>query len=158
MKVITVQEPYAALIGLHLKKHLTLDYGYPYKGFLLLYANRALRRLEVDAMIAASPPGSLGSDHSYLYQQGTASLVIACRVVRSVPIDARLIAQQSLLERAAGRWYEGQWAWQLDHCFTLPQPVKTTGRNGLWDVPTPIEADVIKQLPPDLRLLALADR
>lgn len=56
-----------------------------------------------------------------------------CLEMSNAPGKGKIvIAEQTPLERAVGRWEEGRFAWKLTQGFAVPEPIQATGYQRLW--------------------------
>lgn len=124
MKALSITEPYASLIADGVKHIETRSWKTNYRGPLLIHASstpvpRAYRENgELMALVKNVQRG-----------------YILCRadLVDCVEMTDEFIAQVDEVEKAAGFYSVGRYAWILDNVEPVT-PVKAKGRLGLWDV------------------------
>lgn len=133
MKALTLYQPYAAAIALDLKHFETRGWKTSYRGALAIHA-------------AQSFP-----DAAKLFAQIECGLG---RIPKRLPIgavvcvvdlvDVRPAHEVSLvvnaIERMYGDYAPGRWAWKLDNVRVLAEPLFMKGKQGLWNLPIPIES------------------
>lgn len=136
MKALSVQQPWASLIGCGAKRYETRSWATSYRGPLAIHASagfpRRARALLDDAACARALARVLAPSGS----PSAAALPLGCVIaiamladcVPTVPLADGLQPE----ERAFGDYAPGRWAWRLEGVCLLPEPVPARGRLGLW--------------------------
>lgn len=145
MKIITLHQPYAALIALGYKQYETRSWSTQYRGTIAIHA--AQKQTVNDDLLARIAYDSVGHlEYSYLkslnYEYGKILCIAEITdcltmVEQNHPgrldptIDIRLI---SVPEKAVGDWQSGRYAWELKNVQALDEPIVYKGAQGLRDV------------------------
>ena len=124
MKALTICQPYAHLIAIGEKRVENRTWYTPYRGPLLIHA---------------------GKSRAWLVDDDPQNMAFGAIVAQ-----ATLVACVTRLEIAQGKhdkaypWLrdhlhvEGPWCWVLEDVIALPEPVPTTGFQGLWNCQWPM--------------------
>ena len=128
MKVLSLTEPYAALIKERKKKIETRSWKTSYRGELYIHAssthipkewknNKELMEL-VD-----------GNDLNFGY------IILKCKLVDCVYMDEEILdkIKKDKLEFICGDYRLGRYAWILEDIEVLDKPLFTKGKLGIWN-------------------------
>lgn len=136
MRALSVLQPWATLIILGAKRFETRDWQTVHRGPLAVHASRkfparARELCEREPFRSALRRGGIraASDMPRGVLLGTVELARCLRVeeLADVPDD----------EYAFGNFFPGQWAWELRVPLSLPTPLPTRGRLGLFELALP---------------------
>lgn len=123
MKAITIWQPYAQAIVLGLKKFETRSWPTKYRGKLAIHAS--LKPLSKERKLLVE---------KYNIKDCALGEVIAVvDLVDCILMTDEFIKAQSEAERDFGDWHVGRFAWKLENIKVLKNPVKLSGKQGLWN-------------------------
>lgn len=167
MRAITLWQPWASLIALGLKKYETRSWTTSYRGKLLIHA--AQRPIDSEGWLVVHQACELSGQEvlgSWVQKYGCIVAITDltnCLAMESHPrlgayyqergdcnvtlhaqnrLDAILIETVPKLERTAGIWESGRYAWRLESTQQFHEVIPAKGRQGLW-VPS---TEVIKEV------------
>jgi hypothetical protein len=131
VKVLTLTQPWATLVGLGEKRIETRDWRTAYRGPLAIHAAKGFpvwaKELTLyDPMFVSV----LGARAVMRLPRG--AVVAVCRLVDVRPTE-QLEPTLSRKERAFGDFTAGRWGWVLDDVLALPEPIAASGSLGLWE-------------------------
>jgi len=138
IKGLSIRQPYATMIAARLKARETRDWATSHRGIVVIHAAKAWGREERDDlehMMDFEPVQALFEP--MLANGGKPPLgVLLCRAQlvrceRAEDIRDRL----SPLERAAGGYADGRFAFLMEDVRPLPKPIPLKGQLGFFDVP-----------------------
>lgn len=127
MKVLTLREPWATLIGMKVKTIETRSWKTNYRGDLLIHAGLVVDKydeLPVDLKVRLE---------NEKLQCG--NIFIKCRLVDCVPMTESFIVSEQKrdpLNYVCGTYAEGRFAWILEDVEVI-KPIAATGHLGLWN-------------------------
>ncbi|MBO4785212.1 MAG: ASCH domain-containing protein [Lachnospiraceae bacterium] len=127
MKVLTLREPWASLIGENIKKIETRSWFTHYRGELYIHAG-----------LTKIPPNDarmnrLAKELTGAFHFGT--IFAKCNLVDCVKIDeafANSVKESDFLCYDCGDYTPGRYAWILED-IELIEPITATGKLGLWN-------------------------
>lgn len=153
MKAISLWQPYASFMALHLKWNETRGRLTHYRGELAICSARR-----------NSFPGEFGSDVDWLVQRAgdlwlkenklkpeaerslffpKGYVVCVVELIDCKPTDG---LEVSSLEKMLGNYLPGRFAWITRNCRPLKHPVPVVGHQGFFNLPPDVESKVIEQL------------
>jgi len=143
MKALSIPQPWATLVALAEKHHLTRPDSTDYRGPLVIHASAGPGPGEVDLALTLEHPvaDKLLSHHeltAFMIPYG--ALIAVAELTDCVP--AASLRKLSDQERALGDFREGRHAWRLEAVQPLLFPVPCLGGAGLWD----LTGDLAKQV------------
>lgn len=127
MKVLTLREPWASLIGENIKKIETRSWFTNYRGELYIHAGQT----PIPANDARM--NRLAKELSGSFHFGT--IFAKCKLVDCVKIDenyANKVKASDYLCYDCGDYTPGRYAWLLKD-IELIDPIPATGKLGLWN-------------------------
>lgn len=128
MKVLTIREPWASLIGCRVKKIETRSWATSYRGELYIHAgvHKLSKKDERAYRLSLHIPG-----HTLHYGE----IFIKCNLIDCVKIDAEYaekVKKEDPLNYECGNYTLGRYAWILtDIEYITPIPAK--GRLSIWN-------------------------
>lgn len=165
MKIITLSQPWASLIAIGLKRYETRHWSTTYRGKLLIHASKHRMGYECvqvwhKAIALARQSGiSLLPEKVPFPEQLPYGVVVAIAdltkclrmmngwVETDPPEGFTVIQSKSELERSAGSWEPGRYAFRLDNVRSIPNPVPFKSRQGkLLNAPAEIITLINQQL------------
>ena len=123
MKAITIWQPYAQAIALGLKKFETRSWATKYRGKLAIHAS--LKPLSKECKLLA--------EKYSIKDCPLGEVIVVADLVDCVLMTEEFIQAQSDAERDFGDWRVGRFAWKLENIKVLKNPVKLSGKQGLWN-------------------------
>jgi activating signal cointegrator 1 len=143
---LTLWEPWATLIALGVKPFETRSWATPYRGLVAIHAGIDRRGLalcegesEIEESLAAA---GLSLDPRSL---PLGRVVRVARLAECWPTEA-IVADD--LDDAFGDYSPGRFGWHLHRVQRLLQPIRATGRQGLWTPGPELRAEIARQLAP----------
>jgi hypothetical protein len=144
VKCISLWQPWAQLVVLGLKRWETRSWRTEHRGPLLIHAaSRRLPRYEPGNVEGARVEflftrlEMAGHRRHALPRGAVVGLVVLQSCRRTQTMAAELWAAGDPLERLAGDFTGGRWAWELSGAVRLSRPWPMRGRQGLFDVEIP---------------------
>jgi hypothetical protein len=142
MKAISLWQPMAHFMAVGLKRYETRSWQTSYRGPLAIHAAlRVMNRQESDLCEVV------------MRTQQKQDILAYGAVVGVVSLDevapawmAREASSFSLLDWVLGDYSSSRYAWLARCAFKLPSPVRCVGRQGLFNLPTEVESNVIAQI------------
>jgi len=137
MRAISLWQPWASLLFAshpvlgRFKVHETRHWGTDYRGHLAIHAaQKIVKELpdDFDRLVRET----FGSDWAKVLPRGRivgVVMVTACRSTESISPDT--------LDRLAGDWTPGRFAWRTENPVAFPTPPEVKGRQGFfqWEPP-----------------------
>lgn len=147
MKAITLIQPWASLIALGEKQYETRSWPTSYRGPIAIHAGRRTKQAEtfIDEMVYDFPD-PFYNQRLYKADDFHFGAIIAVAVLDDCFRTNAKLPYISEQERGLGDWTPGRWAWRIEDITVLEQPIPMSGKQGLWDVPTEIEAMISRRL------------
>lgn len=160
MKAITVWQPWASLLAIGAKEFETRSWATAYRGPIAIHASKKdakeiMRSLPADTqmMMFDRLYEHYGRRDSVLRRLPTGAVIATAELVNVwyTALDGagvlkairlgpgrELMTKESLMfptaqERLFGDWTPGRYVWQMKNVKLLPEPVPTSGKQGLWD-------------------------
>ncbi len=123
-RAITLWQPWASLIALHLKRFETRSWAPTYRGPLLIHAGKGIDRAFTAELL----------NEGILDEELPQSAILcAVDLMECYRTDGLMLpADLPPNERRYGDYSPGRWAWQLGNLRVLPEPVEAKGALGLW--------------------------
>ncbi|MGG6262825.1 hypothetical protein ACQ4M5_00260 [Leptolyngbya sp. AN10] len=151
LRVLTLKQPYASLVALHLKQWETRPHTITwdnYRGLTAIHAGAKSFVSSPDETIELLSqekglPAELESFAETAHLLPTSQILCITRVIHAQPMSSSMIDQQSYLERCVGYWQIGRKAIQFTDTITLENPVSYVGMQGLTQVK---DVDLAQQL------------
>lgn len=131
---LSLYQPWATLVAIGAKRHETRSWQTAWRGRLAIHAG--LKFGAEEGLLMQEEPFRTALHRAGIHIPGQlprGAILATCRLVdcvRTEHISGRLSEQ----ELAFGDYTPGRYAWQLDDIQLLPTPIKTRGRQMLWDV------------------------
>jgi hypothetical protein len=169
MKMLTLTQPWATLVGSGAKRVETRSWGTPYRGPIAIHAAQGLSKdvyprgkPDLVALCNTEPFASALIDAGFWFavrddDQAVAALSLPRGVIVAVATLDRCtrmtergvasIARLHPREHAFGHYEPGRWAWVLRDIQPLARPVEARGGLGLQDVPVDALVEITDQLP-----------
>ncbi|MBD2388874.1 ASCH domain-containing protein [Cylindrospermum sp. FACHB-282] len=134
-KAISLWQPWAGLISLGLKQVETRHWGTQYRGNLIICSaqktNRDLENLYYDTFWYPLRNKRELPRYCDLY---FGYAVAQCNLTNCIIMTEEFINSQTELERAAGDWEVGRFAWILTDIRPIDPPFEVKGRQGLFNL------------------------
>jgi len=127
MKVLTLREPWASLIGEKIKKIETRSWSTNYRGELFIHAGLTTIPKNNERM------NRLAKELSGSFHYGT--IFVKCNLADCILIDeqfANHIKETDYLCYDCGDYTPGRYAWVLDNIEYI-EPIQATGRLSIWN-------------------------
>lgn len=127
MKVLTIKEPFAALIVNKVKRIETRSWKTKYRGEIYIHAGVA----KIDKKVSARPGLKelyKNLDLKYGY------IICKARLVDCVYMDEKFMSEikKNKTEYICGHYEIGRYAWILDDVEII-EPIKAKGQLGIWN-------------------------
>lgn len=127
MKVLTIKEPFAALIANKVKKIETRSWKTKYRGEIYIHAGVA----KIDKKVSTRP------DLKELYENLDLKygyIICKARLVDCVYMDEVFMSEikKNKTEYICGHYEIGRYAWILDDVEII-EPIKAKGQLGIWN-------------------------
>ena len=133
MKAITLYQPYATAISLGLKQFETRGWKTAYRGPLAIHAASGISRTAKDF---ARTEVALGR----IPRRLPLGAVVCVVDLVDVRLAVEVALEVNAIERMYGDYAPGRWAWKLDNIRVMAEPFGVKGKQGLWNLPIPIES------------------
>lgn len=134
MKVLTIREPWASLIGAHIKLIETRSWPTKYRGELYIHAGLApLPKKDVRIKLL---------DNSIINDLHFGTIFLKCNLSNCIQITkefATKVKQESPQNYLWGDYTEGRYAWILTDVQYI-EPIKAKGHLSIWNY-TPEKAE-----------------
>ena len=128
MKVISIQEPYATLISLGIKKNETRSWKTNYRGQVLIHASISKKYLNsIKDKNVLKLLENITLNYGKILCKAT---IVDCIEMTSDLIDKIKLNNQ---EYILGIYEPGRYAWILDNIELLPTQISAKGKLGLWE-------------------------
>lgn len=140
MKAISLWQPWASLMAFDRKKNETRGWATFFRGELAICAAKRIPSL-TEFVSLGGPAGDYG-----LMKEITPLGCVVCVVEMFACIPTEQCFRLTEEERANGDYSDGRFAWMTRDCRRLKKPVPVVGRQGLFNLPREVEAQVRGQL------------
>ena len=129
MKVLSIQEPYATLIKIGVKKIETRSWKTNYRGRLYIHAS--LTKIKNDSFHCQEVLDLL-ENHELNY----GSIICSCDLVDCVEMTEEFIEKKkkNKEEYICGIYEKGRYGWILENIEVLESPIPVKGHLGLWNM------------------------
>ena len=124
MKALTIWQPYAQAFALGFKKFETRSWSTKYRGKIAIHASCKPLTMQREALAK-----KYGIDVCPLGE-----VILVADLTDCILMTAEFIASQSQSEKDFGDWQVGRYAWKLENIKVLTQPIKMSGKQGLWNL------------------------
>ena len=127
MKVLTIREPWASLIGVGIKKIETRSWYTSYRGELFIHAGK-YPVSQNDETVKKYSKFLLGKEYMY------GKIFLKCNLVDCIEITneyANRIKNEDRLNYEAGDYEEGRFAWVLKDVEYI-EPINAIGHLSIW--------------------------
>lgn len=128
MIAISVWQPHATAVALHLKKIETRGWSTRHRGLIAIHAAARWTKQQKDF---AATERALGR----LPDKLPLGAIVAIAEVVDVKTTIELVTQISAIERLYGNYEPGRFGWMLEHIRPLPEPIPYKGSQGFFHVP-----------------------
>lgn len=130
LPVISLHQPWATLIAMGLKVHETRHWQYPKRLEGQRIAIHAAQRVEGDVhpLIIAALRKEFGTGWRLEIPRGA----VICTAILAGCYPTELRQGNSALDKVAGNWEPGRFAWQLKDVRAISEPFITRGRQSFW--------------------------
>lgn len=128
MKAITLTQPWATLVALHLKRIETRSWKTSYRGPLAIHAAKGFNKFARE--FSRIPPVSLLLGSDYAYPLGM--VVAVTTLIDCIRVENLEPANFSGQERNFGDYSHGRYGWILGRVDAI-DPVPAKGALSLWD-------------------------
>ncbi|MEM8602211.1 MAG: hypothetical protein AAGF24_00055 [Cyanobacteria bacterium P01_H01_bin.121] len=155
MKALTIYQPYATFLALHLKGYETRSRISHHRGELAIHA-AATREMEQDDwdLVQAMREVTGAELPPDVFPLGVITAVVDMRdclkMVDDAPIGSTGLIQinrVSSRELKVGHWEPGRFAYEVDQAQSLlHDPIPAVGRQQFWNLPDEVEALVRERL------------
>lgn len=122
MKALTIWQPYAQAFAAGLKKYETRSWPTRYRGPIAVHAS--VRKMNGEARQLA--------ERYQLDISRYGEIIVLADVTDCLLMTDEFIKQQPQSEIDFGDWRTGRYAWKLENIRLPQQPMKISGRQGLW--------------------------
>jgi len=125
MKVLSIKEPFATLIKDGVKIYETRSWKTNYRGEIYIHASKTLSKLEKVELAS-----------KYLKSEINPGYILCrCELVDCILMTKEFInyVQNNTNEADFGLYAENRYAWQLKVLEVLPNPIKVSGKLGIWN-------------------------
>lgn len=130
MKAITLHQPWATLIALGLKHYETRSWPTTYRGNLAIHAGKTvIFDRQAMPLVAAALAAHGIHDAKQLPLGGVVCICKLKNVYHTEAVRPYLSAD----ELAFGDFSDGRAAWDLEIVTVFSQPIRASGKQGLWD-------------------------
>jgi hypothetical protein len=156
MKALVVWQPWASLIVHGIKRFETRGWAPPRSLIgqrLAICAGKTTDGLDCYATADDGPHSprivamhrlkTHGLDLMNLPFGKVVGTVLVCDAINCPPLESE---DPGEFERALGDWSDGRWCWSTVDARALSIPIPVTGKQGLFDLPTDVDAAIHKQL------------
>jgi len=128
VKVLSLREPWVALIAEGKKRIETRSWQTRYRGPLYLHASAAKisqKDPHIRELLALIPGVQMHYGH----------IVCRCVLADCLPMDEAFLREMEHhpVERLCGEYAPGRFAWMLEDIKVLNQPIPAKGMLGLWE-------------------------
>ena len=153
MKALSLWQPYASAIALGIKTFETRTWSTNYRGELAIHAAKTrvgwqdcepefLRELarrqyaSTHAPLAGAffPDKALAPEFPREADFPHGAIVAIVEIVDCIRMTSDFIEAQSILERLAGDWRVGRYAWKFSECRVVDPPIFVRGAQALFEV------------------------
>jgi len=145
MKALTIRQPWADLIACGVKPMKALTIRQPYAGLIACGVKTVeFRKRRVVSMIGerfAVHAGKAPSGWRLLATEPHSAVIAVATLA-----ECRLPTEEDEDQPGSGAGVQFTWAWVLSDVVALPEPVPCRGRQGWWNLPPDVEAEVLRQL------------
>ncbi len=124
MKAITIWQPYAQAIALGLKTYETRSWPTKYRGKIAVHAS----------IKPLSQEGKRLSEKYGIKNFSFSKIIVIADLTDCILITEEFIKLQPQIEIDFGNWLTGYYAWKLENIQALKNPIKVSGKQGLWNV------------------------
>jgi activating signal cointegrator 1 len=138
MKIITIQQPWAAFIAKGIKRYETRSWRTDYRGLIAIHAAKESQMKLGECVELYRQIRELGSDPGDSLKFDYGKIVAIAEVRFIYPIQGHLSVPP--IEKLVGNWEHGRYAWKLKNIVALPEPMTFKGRQGLTELPVEIES------------------
>lgn len=151
MKAISLWQPWASFMAEELKVNETRNRLTHFRGELAICsAQRKVRYMEFGAEIEdlIQRMGIIQWQRTKLWSKRPPLLPLGCVVCVVNVYDCQPVEQVKVraLERLVGDYSPGRFAWLTRNCRALKTPVPMRGKQGFFNLPSDVEAQVRAQL------------
>jgi activating signal cointegrator 1 len=142
MRVIALHQPWAELITKGLKHYETRHWGTNYRGKIAIHAGK--KEMDFQAREIYTKICHTGSQLTQFDRIAYGSIVAIADLANIYLIDKSLSV--SPIERLAGNWEYGRFAWHLVNVIALPNPIPCRGQQGLKPLPVDLCDRLLKEV------------
>jgi activating signal cointegrator 1 len=138
MKIITIQQPWAAFVAKGIKRYETRSWQTEYRGLIAIHAAKESPMKLGECVELYRKIRELGGDPGSSLKFDYSKIVAIAELKNIYLIEESLSA--SPIEKLVGNWEHGRYAWKLENVVALPEPIQFKGRQGLTQLPVEIES------------------
>lgn len=131
MKAITLWQPWASLVAHGFKKFETRSWATTYRGPLVIHAAKRFTEQEKWYCLHDFKEQLVEGGIRRLSEIPLGAALCVVDLVDVLPTDT-VYPTISRIERKAGNYQAGRFAWKLENLRPFPEPVPMKGRQGLW--------------------------
>lgn len=144
MKAISLWQPWAQAMALGLKRNETRSWPTLHRGDLVICASK--KKLDDVAYSIARCHGLLKDFEAVPHEMQFGVALCVVSVLRCVSTDTLMRNYLEASEYDLGDYSPGRFVWVTHHLRVLKAPVPVVGRQGLWELPEDVAAQVRQQL------------
>lgn len=143
MKAITIWQPWASSIALGYKKNETRSWPTNYRGPIAIHAAKR-PYLKIQETLPDEVKRELSKIFDFNMELLHTGAVIAIAELKDCRlIDKEYVETLSTTELLLGDYTIGRYAWELENIRSI-YPIKTSGKQGLWNIPDEIMAEAVE--------------
>ena len=137
VKAITLEQPWATLIALGVKRVETTSWPTQHRGTLAIHAAAVSSEQGLHAVTVALDQDDEACQNSRfaaetaIYPLG--AIVCVVQLAACEQMTDEMIEEASLLERAVGDWRPGRYAWRIGDIVPFNPAISARGEQGLWE-------------------------
>ena len=124
MKTLTIWQPYAQAITLGLKTYETRSWPTKHRGKIAIHAS--IKPLSKERELLSEKYG--------IKNFSFGEIVIIADLTDCILMTEDFIKSQPQPEIDFGDWQPGHYAWKLENIEVLENPIKVSGKQGLWNI------------------------
>jgi activating signal cointegrator 1 len=155
MKVLSVWQPWATLLGRGIKEYETRSWDTPFRGLVAIQAAKSWSPVQV-AISNSRPMSAILADAGLTARTLDRGMIVAvgflCEVRSTsarfggAAVSAGWVDRLSERERAMGDFRPGRYGWQFEDMIALREPITWSGQQGLRELPHDVSSDILDQV------------
>ena len=154
MKGFTLWEPWASLVAQGLKRNETRSWSTRYRGVLAIHAAKTDR--DVGPIQRIFDVGEISRFNRRAFMKAVKNgwplgkVVAVVELVDCIPTEQAVKEGLTKMEKAAGDYSAGRFAWIFKNIRRVDPPIAWRGAQGLWNVPLDLESELTLTVSKDL--------